>query len=117
LKVSKYIESLKAPLKNFELLACIAKMEGIKAACVVGIPDMIVGDLACAVVVKDQRSSLTEQDIIDEIARNFPLFKRLHGGAYLVDELPLTPSGKIKKRLVRKQAAQMYRSQEINGNY
>lgn len=92
-------------------------MEGIKAVCVVGIPDMITGDLATAVVVKDHRSPLTEQDIVDEIARKFPLFKRLHGGAFLVDELPLTPSGKIKKRLVRKQAAQMFRSHEINGNY
>lgn len=54
---------------------------------------------------------------IESVSGNFPIFKRLHGGAYFVDSLPMTPSGKIKKRLVRKMAAQMYKSQEINGNY
>lgn len=48
---------------------------------------------------------------------NFPQFKRLHGGAYFVDSLPMTPSFKVMKVPVRKLAAQMYKMQEINGNY
>lgn len=110
----KYLNYQVAPseLENF-----ISGINGILSVCVVGIPDMISGDLAAAVIVKDFNNALTEQDVIDEVTGNFPQFKRLHGGAYFVDGLPLTPSGKIKKREVRKQAARMYKSMEINGNY
>lgn len=110
----KYLNYQVAPseLENF-----ISGIDGVLSVCVVGIPDMISGDLATAVIVKDFNNALTEQDVIDEVTRNFPQFKRLHGGAYFVDTLPLTPSGKIKKREVRKQAARMYKSMEINGNY
>lgn len=110
----KYLNYQVAPseLENF-----IAGIKGVLTVCVVGIPDMISGDLAAAVIVKDINGDLIEQDVIDEVAGNFPPFKRLHGGAYFVDGLPLTPSGKIKKVEVRKQAARMYRSMEINGNY
>lgn len=110
----KYLNYQVAPseLENF-----IIRIDGVLSCCVVGIPDMITGDLATAVIVKDFKSALTEQDVIEEVARNFPHFKRLHGGAYFVDGLPLTPSGKIKKREVRKQAARMFKSMEINGNY
>lgn len=110
----KYLNYQVAPseLENF-----IVGIKGVLSVCVVGIPDMISGDLAAAIIVKDKNSDLSEQDVIDEVAENFPLFKRLHGGAYFVDGMPLTPSGKIKKIEVRKQAARMYRSMEINGNY
>lgn len=110
----KYLNYQVAPS---ELETFIQKMEGVKTACVVGIPDMIAGDLAAAIVVKEKNSLINEQDIVDEVARKLPQFKRLHGGAYFVDTLPLTPSGKVKKMLVRKSAAQMFKSNEINGNY
>ncbi|XP_070492631.1 uncharacterized protein [Chironomus tepperi] len=110
----KYLNYQVAPS---EIEAFVNGIDGVSVACIVGIPDMISGDLPAAVVIKEVNSEITEQDIIDEVARNFPIFKRLHGGAYFVDSLPMTPSGKIKKRLVRKMAAQMYKSQEINGNY
>lgn len=61
----KYLNYQVAPS---ELELCIQKMEGVKAVCVVGIPDIISGDLAAAVVVKDSKSFLTEQDVVDEIA-------------------------------------------------
>jgi acyl-CoA synthetase (AMP-forming)/AMP-acid ligase II len=110
----KYLNYQVAPseLENF-----IVGIKGVLSVCVVGIPDMISGDLAAAIIVKDKNSDLTEQDVIDDVAGNFPQFKRLHGGAYFVDGMPLTPSGKIKKIEVRKQAARMYRSMDINGNY
>lgn len=43
-------------------------MEGIISVCVVGIPDIISGDLAAAVIVKDKTCLLTEQDIVEEVA-------------------------------------------------
>lgn len=61
----KYLNYQVAPS---ELESLIQKMEGVQQACVVGIPDMISGDLAAAVIVKDNKSNLTEQDVVDEIA-------------------------------------------------
>lgn len=62
----KYLNYQVAPS---ELETFILKIEGVKIVCVVGIPDIISGDLAAAVVVKDKNSYLNEQDIIDEVAR------------------------------------------------
>jgi 4-coumarate--CoA ligase len=61
----KYLNYQVAPS---EIEACILKIEGVKGVCVVGIPDILAGDLAAAVVVKEGNSFLTEQDIIDEVA-------------------------------------------------
>lgn len=61
----KYLNYQVAPS---ELENCIQKMEGVKMVCVVGIPDMISGDLAAAMIVKGNSSLLTEQDVVDEIA-------------------------------------------------
>lgn len=64
----KYMNYQVAPS---ELEAFIGKMEGVLNVCVVGIPDMISGDLAAAAIVKDSNSLLTEQDVIDEVASKF----------------------------------------------
>lgn len=62
----KYLNYQLAPS---ELESHIAKIEGIAAVCVVGIPDMLAGDLPAAVVVKQPNSSLEEIDVVDEVAR------------------------------------------------
>lgn len=62
----KYLNYQVAPS---ELEAFILKLEGVKQVCVVGIPDIISGDLAAAVVVKEQNSFINEQDIVDSVAR------------------------------------------------
>lgn len=61
----KYLNYQVAPS---EIEAFVKTIHGVFQACVVGIPDMISGDLAAAVIVKDKKSSLTEQDIIDEVS-------------------------------------------------
>lgn len=64
----KYMNYQVAPS---EIEACILKMEGVLEVCVVGIPDMLSGDLAAALVVKEMNSNLTEQDIVDEVASEY----------------------------------------------
>lgn len=39
---------------------------------------------------------------------NFTDYKRLRGGVYFVDSLPLTPSGKILRRCVKEIAIEMF---------
>lgn len=64
----KYLNYQVAPS---EIEAFINGIEGINAVCVVGIPDIISGDLAAALIVKDRNSHLTEQDIVDEVSSKF----------------------------------------------
>lgn len=61
----KYLNYQVAPS---EIEACILKMEGVKEVCVVGVPDMLSGDLAVAMIVKESNSFLTDHDVIDEVA-------------------------------------------------
>lgn len=62
----KYLNYQVAPS---ELETFIQNIEGVKAVCVVGIPDMISGDLAAAMIVKERNSFLLEQDVIDDVTR------------------------------------------------
>lgn len=67
----KYLNYQVAPS---EIEACILKIEGVRAVSVVGIPDILVGDLAAAVVVKGKSSFLNEQDIVDEVSSKLKFF-------------------------------------------
>lgn len=61
------IKYLNYQVSPSEIEGFVSRIDGVSVACVVGIPDMISGDLAAAVVIKDKNSVLTEQDIIDEV--------------------------------------------------
>lgn len=88
-------------------------MDGVHIASVVGIPDDLVGDLIAAVVVKSVNSQVTANEIIQKVADSVTDFKNLRGGVYFVDELPLTPSGKVQKRKVKDLAIQFYKEQSL----
>lgn len=45
--------------------------------------------------------SLVDHDIMSAVAEKLPFFKQLYGGIYFVDEMPMTPNGKILRRTVR----------------
>ena len=92
-----------------EIENIIESIEGVEFVSVVGIPDPVATNLAAAVIVKrPEFEDLTEQFIIDFVAEKLPEYKHLHGGAHFVDELPMTPSGKIQKRFVKVIAMKEY---------
>lgn len=74
----------------------------MQSVCVVGVPDSFMIDyLPTAVVIKQPNSDhLTDEVITKAVADKFPTQKHLHGGVYFVDSLPMTPTGKFKKKLV-----------------
>ncbi|CRK97985.1 CLUMA_CG011357, isoform A [Clunio marinus] len=85
-----------------EIENIIESIEGVEVVSVVGIPDPIAHNLPAAVIVKrPEFEDLTEQFIIDYVAEKLPEYKHLHGGAYFIDEIPMTPTGKILKRFVK----------------
>lgn len=85
-----------------DLEKVIEKIADVKQVCVFGIPEMDgTSDLATAVVVKQEGSDLTEEQLISEFDGQVSDHKRLRGGVFFWDELPLTATGKVIRRKVR----------------
>lgn len=82
----------------------------IASVCVVGIPDIVAGDLPAAVIVRNTDSNITEQEIQEIVARNFADSRKLRGGVYFTDSLPVTPSGKVLRRKAREFALDLYKA-------
>lgn len=92
-----------------EIENIIETIEGVEFVSVVGIPDPIATNLPAAVVVKrPEFDELTEQFIVDYVAERLPENKHLHGGVHFIEELPMTPSGKVQKRFVKVIAIREY---------
>uniref|UniRef100_A0A1L8DZ42 Putative acyl-coa synthetase n=1 Tax=Nyssomyia neivai TaxID=330878 RepID=A0A1L8DZ42_9DIPT len=87
---------------------------GVSQAVVVGIPDQVFTDLPAAVVVRKNGTSVTEDDLAQLIEKNVPDYKKLRGGVYFVNELPMTPSGKIKKIKVKDLAVSLFKASQSN---
>ncbi|XP_059617916.1 uncharacterized protein LOC132262618 [Phlebotomus argentipes] len=76
-------------------------------AVVVGIPDPVHIDLPAAIVVR-KSSSVSEDELIKLVQGRVMDFKRLRGGVFFVNELPMTVSGKIKRAEATKLAIELY---------
>ncbi|KAJ8735612.1 hypothetical protein PYW07_007232 [Mythimna separata] len=84
-----------------ELEAILLQHPGVKDAAVVGKPDPVVGELPTAFVVKTPGSTVTDKELIDDVAGKVSSWKQLRGGVHFIEEIPKTPSGKILKRILR----------------
>ncbi|XP_053667168.1 uncharacterized protein LOC128716273 [Anopheles marshallii] len=86
-----------------DLEGIIQKMDGVKQVCVIGIPSPDGStDLPMAVVERTPGSALQAEDIVRHVDGLVTDFKRLRGGVRFVDGFPMTPSGKIVRRTVKK---------------
>ncbi|XP_049511954.1 uncharacterized protein LOC119463669 [Dermacentor silvarum] len=92
-------------------------------ACVVGIPDEIVGEAPTAFVVS-KKSALgdplvTEEELVDLVASQTTYYKHLYGGVVFLDELPRTGNGKtsVKKlRLLKQSTKEAVKSRKDGQN-
>lgn len=91
-----------------ELEAIIEKLEGVIVVCVVGISDPVYGDLAAAAIIKHPDSDLTEEEVVEAVAERVSVYKQLRGGAYFLESLPRTVSGKIRAREVKEILTELY---------
>lgn len=73
----------------------------VKDVGVIGIPDENSGELPFAFVVKQPGAKLTEQEVIDFVAKNTSKAKWIRGGVKFIDEIPKNPSGKLLRREMR----------------
>ncbi|GAB0090744.1 4-coumarate--CoA ligase 1 [Sergentomyia squamirostris] len=91
-----------------ELEEILEKHPGVLHAVVVGIPDSIRMNLPAAVVVRKNVSTVSAEELAHLVEKNVSDFKKLRGGVYFVNELPMTPSGKIQKLKVLEMAKKFF---------
>lgn len=94
-----------------ELEEFLLRETGLRQVCVIGIEDLKHGtDLPAAVLVRTNDCHLTVDDIKQLAETKLPDYKQFRGGIYFLraDELPMTPSGKIMKRIVKEMIEKIY---------
>ncbi len=78
----------------------IKQMDGVKNACVVGVPDDILGEKVKAVIVTDK--VYNEKDIMNYCLKYLANYK-IPRIVECVNELPLTATNKVKKNEIKKE--------------
>lgn len=85
-----------------EVEAVIDEMPQVKRVCVIGIYEETQGDMPGALVVPEENSNLTAQQVIDYVASRLPdVQKQLRAGVQFADEIPLNANGKPVRRYAR----------------
>ncbi|XP_058812707.1 luciferin 4-monooxygenase-like isoform X2 [Topomyia yanbarensis] len=84
-----------------ELEAILLRHPKVKDAAVIGLPDERVGELATAFVVKEPGVDVSEDEIVQFVAKHVSLQKQLHGGVRFISEIPKTATGKILRRILK----------------
>ncbi|XP_046745640.1 luciferin 4-monooxygenase-like [Diprion similis] len=84
-----------------ELESIIITHPGVKECAVVGKPDKIDVERPVAFVVKNPGAEVTEKDIVDLVASEVIERKQLKGGVRFIDKMPLTPSEKPKRTVLK----------------
>lgn len=96
-----------------EIENVIDGIEGVAFAVVVGIPNPETYNLIAAVIQKKPGyEDLKEQDVVDIVADKLPPYKQLSGGAFFLEKLPMTATGKILKRETKQIAAKLFNDKQ-----
>ncbi|WP_339136555.1 MAG: class I adenylate-forming enzyme family protein [Candidatus Electrothrix sp. GW3-4] len=84
-----------------EIEEAIMQCRGIHEVAVVGHEDTILGEKIVAFIVFKENYTISKKEVLKHCRRNLPLFKTPHE-IILLDELPKTSTGKIKKTELKK---------------
>ena len=90
-------------------------MPGVKDAQVVGIPDKKYGEIVGAFVILEKDADLTEADIRDYAISKIARYK-VPKHIFIVNEYPLTASGKIQKYKLRELAVELLKDKDIDND-
>jgi long-chain acyl-CoA synthetase len=84
----------------------ICELDAVQTAAVVGVPHAIRGEDICAFVVPKPAATLTETDVVGHCQKYVSKFKvpRL---VVVINQLPLTANGKIRRFELRRRAAEI----------
>ncbi|KAF5360393.1 hypothetical protein D9756_004584 [Leucocoprinus leucothites] len=107
-----------------ELEGCLLEHPDVNNTCVVGVPDEYSGEVPMAfVVLSPGAAKRVAQDpaqateikklIMKHVADNKVAYKHLAGGVEFVDVIPVSPSGKLLRRVLRERAKELKREQQV----
>jgi acyl-CoA synthetase (AMP-forming)/AMP-acid ligase II len=96
-------------ISSEEIESLLMSHPAVRDVAVIGLPDVIMGERVCAVVVKQTTETLTLQHLIDHLRsdREVAPFKWPES-LVLVDKLPRNPVGKVLKRELRERYANVF---------
>lgn len=89
-----------------EIEEFLYKIDGVRDAQVVGIPDDKYGEIVGAFVMLQEGTDLSEEDIRDCSMQKIARYK-VPKHVFIVDEYPMTASGKIQKFKLREMATEL----------
>lgn len=84
------------------ILGVLASHPALITAVVIGIPHDEDGDHPMAVVIRKPDVEVTEEELVAYVEERVDDRHRLRAGVKFVEEVPYTPSGKVKKGLLKK---------------
>lgn len=109
----RYKDILKVGGENVspaEVELLLSEIKGIADVTVVGYPDVRLQEVAAAfVILSDKNAPVTIDDVTAHCRGKIASFK-IPRHVFVVDEFPMTPSGKIQKGKLRDVAADHYRA-------
>ena len=94
-----------------ELEALLITHPNIDDVAVIGVPDLDAGELPKAFVVR--RGNVTADAIMEFVAKKALPQKKLRGGVEFVEQIPKSASGKILRRMLRKQEKEKRRKAKL----
>jgi len=112
--MGRYKDMLKIGGENVspaEIEARLAALDGVREVAVVGMADDRLGEVPVAFIVRDEGTNLIEQTITESCQGRIASFK-IPRRIFFVAELPMTPSGKVRKVELRDQARQLVAAAE-----
>ena len=106
--LGRYKDMLKVGGENVspaEVEGYLQRHEGVANVAVVGAPDARLSEIAVAFVVRAEGSSITADEVLAHCKGKIASFK-IPKHVFFIDELPMTPTGKIQKHKLRDRAKQ-----------
>ena len=90
-----------------ELEECLYHNDRVKDVQVIGVPSKKYGEEVCACVILKEGEDMTEEEIKSYYKENVAFFK-IPKYVWIMDEFPMTASGKIQKFVLRDMAVEKY---------
>ena len=106
--LGRYKDMLKVGGENVdpaEVEARLLQHPAVQQAVVVGIPDTRLSEVACSYVVLEAGASASAEDLVGDWRGSIASFK-IPRHVLFLDELPMTPTGKVQKFKLRAMAVQ-----------
>lgn len=83
-----------------EVENAIDEMEGVNESAVIGVPHPDFGEGVTAIIIKENHSNITEEDIMAFLKEKVARFKQPNK-IFFLDELPRNTMGKVQKKALR----------------